>query len=107
MPRPRRQAHNAGAAPALRWHAGPLVLAAACTTRPSPATPPPCHRRRLGAAGVTANVLPPWLAPNLITLMGVLALLGAYAVGAVHLPEFEGQAPRWLYFLKWVLAGAG
>eukprot|EP00887_Chlorella_sp_A99_P008007 scaffold12.g8007.t1 len=46
------------------------------------------------------HVLPPWLAPNLITLIGTFALLVAYVVAAVHLPEFEGEAPRWLYALS-------
>lgn len=41
-----------------------------------------------------------WLAPNLITLLGLFALLLSYVVAAVHLPEFAGTAPLWLYFSR-------
>lgn len=47
---------------------------------------------------ITNNWLPMWLAPNLITLLGLFALLLSYVVAAVHLPEFAGTAPLWLYF---------
>ena len=38
-----------------------------------------------------ANRLPEWLAPNLITLTGLFALVLAYVVNAWYLPEFEGE----------------
>lgn len=49
---------------------------------------------------IANNLLPDWLAPNLITLLGLSALLLAYVLNAVYLPEFAGDAPRWLYFLN-------
>lgn len=42
--------------------------------------------------------LPMWLAPNLITLVGLLVTFGAYFVMWYYLPEFTGEAPRWTYF---------
>ena len=45
-----------------------------------------------------------WLAPNLITLIGVSALVASYATSAAYLPEFAGTAPLWLYFFRCVLA---
>ncbi len=52
------------------------------------------------AADITNNWLPLWLAPNLITLMGLWALLAAYALGVKYLPEFAGPAPAWLPAVK-------
>ncbi|KAK9829687.1 hypothetical protein WJX72_007350 [[Myrmecia] bisecta] len=46
------------------------------------------------------ELLPLWLAPNLITLTGLFGLVAAYLVTAWYLPEFEGDAPRWVYFLN-------
>ncbi|KAI7846212.1 hypothetical protein COHA_000282 [Chlorella ohadii] len=56
---------------------------------------------------ITNNWLPLWLAPNLITLMGLWALLAAYALGVKYLPEFAGPAPAWLPAVKCVGAGGG
>ncbi|KAK9792253.1 hypothetical protein WJX73_008786 [Symbiochloris irregularis] len=47
---------------------------------------------------VTAH-LPLWLAPNVITLIGLAGLLVAYIVAFVYLPGFAGEAPAWVYFL--------
>ncbi|KDD76107.1 hypothetical protein H632_c352p0 [Helicosporidium sp. ATCC 50920] len=47
--------------------------------------------------------LPMWLAPNLITLMGLAALCGSYVLAAAHLPELDGEAPRHVY---WACAAA-
>lgn len=41
-------------------------------------------------AGVTAR-LPSWLAPNVITLIGLAGLLAAYILAFVYLPGFEGK----------------
>lgn len=49
---------------------------------------------------ITNNWLPMWLAPNLITLMGLTALLAAYVAAWVELPEIGGFAPLWLYFFS-------
>ncbi|PSC75152.1 CDP-Ethanolamine:DAG ethanolamine phosphotransferase [Micractinium conductrix] len=46
---------------------------------------------------ITNNWLPLWLAPNLITLIGVSALVMAYVAAAVQLPDFAGSAPLWVY----------
>jgi len=47
---------------------------------------------------ITNNILPNWLAPNLITLTGLMALIVAYCTSAVYLPDFRGLAPDWLPF---------
>jgi len=49
-------------------------------------------------AVITNNILPNWLAPNLITLTGLMALIVAYCTSAVYLPDFRGLAPDWLPF---------
>jgi hypothetical protein len=36
--------------------------------------------------------LPLWLAPNLITLMGTMALVASYLTSAYYTPDFEGEA---------------
>eukprot|EP00879_Flechtneria_rotunda_P007428 GHRR01007792.1.p1 GENE.GHRR01007792.1~~GHRR01007792.1.p1 ORF type:complete len:237 (+),score=48.01 GHRR01007792.1:315-1025(+) len=41
--------------------------------------------------------LPLWLAPNLITLTGTLALIASYLLSAYYIPDFAGDAPRWVY----------
>ncbi|KAL4432539.1 hypothetical protein ABPG77_000476 [Micractinium sp. CCAP 211/92] len=46
---------------------------------------------------ITNHWLPMWLAPNLITLLGLSALLLSYAMAAAHQPDFSGFAPLWLY----------
>ena len=45
------------------------------------------------AAGIT-NLLPTWLAPNLITLMGITGLIVAFLVSATMVPEIEGMAKQ-------------
>lgn len=44
--------------------------------------------------------LPMWLAPNLITLTGLIWLFAAYAGMWYYAPEFLGPAPRWAYLLN-------
>nr|BAU37044.1 ethanolaminephosphotransferase [Chlamydomonas asymmetrica] len=41
--------------------------------------------------------LPMWLAPNLITLSGLLIMFVCYLINWYYLPEFAGEAPRWVY----------
>lgn len=50
-------------------------------------------------AVITENIFPRWLAPNLVTLTGLFALVVTYIVTAIYLPEFGADIPRWLYFL--------
>lgn len=38
-----------------------------------------------------ATKLPKWLAPNLITLTGTMALVAAYFVSMYYTPDFEGE----------------
>jgi hypothetical protein len=42
-----------------------------------------------GAAGCV-KFLPTWLAPNLITLTGTMALILSYMVSGYYAPDFEG-----------------
>jgi hypothetical protein len=65
--------------------------------------PRPCLH--VTPADITNHWLPMWLAPNLITLLGVFALLLSYFLSAVYLPEFAGSAPLWVYFFRWAQAG--
>ncbi|KAL3137923.1 hypothetical protein ABBQ38_005170 [Trebouxia sp. C0009 RCD-2024] len=46
------------------------------------------------------ELLPLWLAPNLITLIGVSALVVAYVVTLFYLPGLAGSGPWWLYYLN-------
>jgi ethanolaminephosphotransferase len=39
-----------------------------------------------------------WLAPNLITLIASACIAAAYALNVLYLPNFEGEAPPWLYY---------
>ena len=66
-------------------------MPAGALTRPPPLAAP---------ADITNHWLPMWLAPNLITLIGVSALVASYATSAAYLPEFAGTAPLWLYFFR-------
>ncbi|TMW65115.1 hypothetical protein Poli38472_009282 [Pythium oligandrum] len=43
------------------------------------------------------ELLPLWLAPNLITLLGLLMVGGSHVAFYVYCPFFEGEAPWWLY----------
>ncbi|KAL6763528.1 CDP-Ethanolamine:DAG ethanolamine phosphotransferase [Haematococcus lacustris] len=43
------------------------------------------------------GLMPMWLAPNLITLMGTLCVVAAYLVTMLHQPLFTGDSPRWVY----------
>ncbi|KAK9831091.1 hypothetical protein WJX74_003232 [Apatococcus lobatus] len=49
--------------------------------------------------GIT-NLLPTWLAPNLITLIGITGLIVAFLVTATMVPEIQGQAPVWVYLMN-------
>ncbi|GMH39591.1 hypothetical protein BSKO_07489 [Bryopsis sp. KO-2023] len=47
----------------------------------------------------TTSKLPMWLAPNLITLSGLLGVVFAHMLTVIYLPDFEGRAPSWAYTL--------
>mmetsp|Transcript_6585 Transcript_6585/g.17056 ORF Transcript_6585/g.17056 Transcript_6585/m.17056 type:complete len:382 (+) Transcript_6585:531-1676(+) len=44
------------------------------------------------------ELLPRWLAPNLITLTGLLSLVIAYFLNAAYVPTLTGTGPWWIYF---------
>lgn len=41
--------------------------------------------------------VPRWVAPNLLTLVGLLHAVIAYALLLVHSPDLDGGAPSWVY----------
>ena len=43
----------------------------------------------VAAAGLV-NCLPLWLAPNLITLVGLIGMFVAYGIGCYYDPDFDG-----------------
>uniref|UniRef100_A0A7S3QKN7 Ethanolaminephosphotransferase n=1 Tax=Dunaliella tertiolecta TaxID=3047 RepID=A0A7S3QKN7_DUNTE len=46
--------------------------------------------------------MPMWLAPNLITLIGLIGIMLSYLASALYFPDFTGDesAPRWLHLLN-------
>ncbi|KAG2426862.1 hypothetical protein HYH02_014715 [Chlamydomonas schloesseri] len=46
--------------------------------------------------------LPLWLAPNLITLVGLIVTFIAYGTMWYYYPEYTGEGPRWPYFFAGV-----
>ena len=51
---------------------------------------------RFWAFAVRAFV-PEWIAPNLLTFVGFLHALAAYALLLAHSPALDGSAPPWVY----------
>lgn len=45
------------------------------------------------------NLLPWWIAPNLVTLIGLIFILVSYGALSFYCPLLQGTAPRWVYFL--------
>jgi len=43
------------------------------------------------------QLLPLWLAPNMVTLLGFFFILGNVALLAVYVPDLVGPAPNWVY----------
>ncbi|ETW10434.1 hypothetical protein H310_00739 [Aphanomyces invadans] len=41
--------------------------------------------------------IPLWLAPNTITLLGLIAVTVSHGIVASHCPNLEGDAPTWVY----------
>ncbi|KAF2682879.1 ethanolaminephosphotransferase 1 [Lentithecium fluviatile CBS 122367] len=44
------------------------------------------------------ELLPMWLAPNLVTLIGFFFILGNVALLEVYVPDLVGPAPSWVYY---------
>ncbi|KAF2234441.1 Choline/ethanolaminephosphotransferase [Viridothelium virens] len=44
------------------------------------------------------NVLPLWLAPNTVTLLGFFFILGNVGLLAIYVPDLVGPGPQWIYF---------
>jgi ethanolaminephosphotransferase len=43
------------------------------------------------------ELLPLWLAPNLVTLLGFFFILGNVALMVWYVPDMVGPAPGWVY----------
>jgi len=43
------------------------------------------------------DYVPLWAAPNFITLVGLMAMVVAYAIAYTYSPDFTQPLPRWLY----------
>ncbi|KAF4917527.1 putative CDP-alcohol phosphatidyltransferase class-I family protein [Colletotrichum viniferum] len=46
----------------------------------------------------SVELLPLWLAPNMVTLLGFFFILGNIGLLVVFMPDLVGPAPSWLYF---------
>ena len=46
------------------------------------------------------QIFPLWLAPNVITLSGLLCAIGSYGIMMHYCPFLEGPAPRWAYLCQ-------
>ncbi|TLS23011.1 uncharacterized protein PpBr36_05630 [Pyricularia pennisetigena] len=44
------------------------------------------------------KLLPMWLAPNMVTLIGFMFILGNVGLLLVYMPDLEGPGPSWLYY---------
>jgi ethanolaminephosphotransferase len=54
-------------------------------------------------AKFVCNCLPRTIAPNVLTLLGLLCSAAAYILIAIYIPHFIESAPRWAYFVAAVL----
>ena len=54
-------------------------------------------------AALPGTVYPPWLAPNVITLAGLVCIIVAIALVLHHSPALDGAAPTWVYAAVGVL----
>jgi len=48
------------------------------------------------------NLLPIWIAPNLVTLLGFFAIVASYLVMWFYCPQIQGAAPGWAYLFAGV-----
>ena len=44
------------------------------------------------------ELLPLWLAPNLVTLLGFFFILGNIVLLELYIPDLVGPAPSWVYY---------
>ncbi len=65
-----------------------------------PASHYPGRKLQLALCAGTTSQLPMWLAPNLITLLGIFGLIIAYVLTALYIPGFDGIAPAWVYWFN-------
>jgi len=47
-------------------------------------------------------LVPTWMAPNTITLIGLVSVLIGNLLTAVYVPTLQEEAPRWVYLLLWI-----
>ncbi|QDZ26020.1 CDP-alcohol phosphatidyltransferase [Chloropicon primus] len=52
------------------------------------------------ACDVLCTYIPKWVAPNLITLIGLLVMLGAHCVVVSYAPDLKGEIPSWVCVLQ-------
>lgn len=53
---------------------------------------------------VLIEYIPLWMAPNLITVIGLLCVLASHFLMWYYVPDLYGEAPRWVYaFSGWML----
>jgi len=43
------------------------------------------------------ELLPMWLAPNLITLIGLVGVIASFLIDTWYIMDFTGEAPKWVY----------
>eukprot|EP00190_Bangiopsis_sp_CCMP1999_P003913 CAMPEP_0198736174 /NCGR_PEP_ID=MMETSP1475-20131203/63998_1 /TAXON_ID= ORGANISM="Unidentified sp., Strain CCMP1999" /NCGR_SAMPLE_ID=MMETSP1475 /ASSEMBLY_ACC=CAM_ASM_001111 /LENGTH=413 /DNA_ID=CAMNT_0044499943 /DNA_START=96 /DNA_END=1337 /DNA_ORIENTATION=+ len=48
------------------------------------------------------KLVPQWVAPNLITTIGVFAALTAHLILSLYCPTLYEEAPRWVYFVNFL-----
>ncbi|KAJ4329239.1 hypothetical protein N0V84_000365 [Fusarium piperis] len=46
----------------------------------------------------SVNLLPLWIAPNMVTLLGFCFILGNVALAQIFMPDLVGPGPSWIYF---------
>ncbi|RSL55001.1 hypothetical protein CEP54_009602 [Fusarium duplospermum] len=46
----------------------------------------------------SVNLLPLWIAPNMVTLVGFCFILGNVALAQIFMPDLVGPGPSWIYF---------
>eukprot|EP01080_Neovahlkampfia_damariscottae_P009983 gene9983-2302_t len=46
------------------------------------------------------TLVPTWMAPNVVTLIGFLAIILHYFLCVFYMPMLEGPAPRWIFFVN-------
>lgn len=44
------------------------------------------------------NFLPNWMAPNMVTFVGFLAMVSCYCIMLAYDANFNGDIPRWVFY---------